>query len=80
MAKSETSQTYGSSDLWLCAYLKSQGMKLTGTEREGRRCVFLFEDRADRERLVLDFFNKGVVEVNSYRHALDDLKSLVCNF
>lgn len=79
MSQTSAAKVYASSDLWLCAYLKACGMKLTGTEREGRRCVFLFEDRADRERLILDFYNRGVVEVNAYRHALDDLKSLVYN-
>ena len=79
MVEKLAGRTYGTSDIWLAAYLKAKGMTLTGTEREGRRCVFLFEDRADREPLVFEFVNKGVVEIAPYRHALDDLKAVVYN-
>lgn len=79
MAEQSVSRTYATSDIWLAAYLKAKGMTLSGTEREGRRCVFLFEDRPDREHLVLDFVNRGVVEIAPYRHALDDLKAVVYN-
>ena len=79
MTEKLVGRTYGTSDIWLAAYLKAHGFKLVGTEREGRRCVFLFEDRVDREKLVADFFNAGLVELTSLRHALDDLKSVVYN-
>ena len=78
MAEQSVGRTYGTSNIWLAAFLKAKGMKLTGTEREGRRCVFLFEDRPDREQLVLEFSNNTFV--NAYRHALDDLKSLIYNY
>jgi hypothetical protein len=79
MSQASGSRTYGTSDIWLAAYLKAKGLRLVGTEREGRRCCFLFEDRPDREHLVLDFVNQGVVEIAPYRHALDDLKAIVYN-
>ena len=79
MTEKLAGRTYASSDIWLCAFLKAKGLRLVGTEREGRRCVFLFEDRPDREQLLFDFVNQGLVEIAPYRHALDDLKAVVYN-
>lgn len=79
MTEKSAGRTYGTSDIWLAAYLKAKGLRLVGSEREGRRCTFLFDDRPDREQLLLDFVNQGVVEIAPYRHALDDLKAVVYN-
>ena len=78
MAEKSMGRTYGTSDIWLAAFLKAKNVKLTGTEREGRRCIFLFEDRPDREQLLLEYSNNTFI--NTYRHSLDDLKSLVYNY
>ena len=79
MAEKLADRIYGTSDIWLAAYLKAKGLRLVGAEREGRRCRFVFSDRPDREQLLFDFVNQGVVQVAPYRHALDDLKAIVYN-
>jgi len=71
---------YGTSDLYLAAYLKSKGMGIMDREVEGRRITFLFEDTPEREKLVRDFFNNGTVSVADYVHALQDVKSVVFNY
>jgi len=72
-------KTYSSSDLYLCAYLKSQGFKLVDLIRDGRRTTFVFEDKPDRDQIIKSFYNDGTVEVNSFVHALQDLKAGVFN-
>ena len=71
---------YATNDLYLASFLKAQGLKLVGTEREGRRVSFVFEDRPDRKSAVSAFYNDGVVRVNDFTHALQDLKAVVYNW
>ena len=70
---------YPVSDFYLAAYLKAKGMKLVDIMREGRRVTFVFEDREDRQTLTRDFYNDGVVQVNPFIHAIQDLKSIIYN-
>ena len=71
---------YETSDLYLASYLKARGLLLVRTERQGSRVVFTFEDRADRQDLVLSFYNDGMVHVNAFTHAIQDLKAVVYNW
>lgn len=73
-------KTYASTDLYLCCFLKAKGMKLTNVERDGRRNTFIFEDRTDREELIKKFYNDGIVKVNDFKNAIQDLKSVIYNF
>ena len=70
---------YPVSDFYLAAYLKAKNMKLMDIAREGRRVTFIFEDREDRSTLVKDFYNDGMVQVNPFIHAIQDLKSIIYN-
>ena len=70
---------YSSNDFYLSAWLKAKGLRLLGTEKDGRRATFLFEDSTDRRRLVLDFYNDGDVKVNAFKNAIQDLKAIVYN-
>jgi hypothetical protein len=70
---------FESSDLHLCAYLKTCGMKVLDARRDARRVIFVFEDREDRRSLVTAFFNDAQVAVNAYKNALADLKSMIYN-
>jgi hypothetical protein len=75
-----TGVTYATSDFYLAAYLKAQGMMLEDTQREGRRTIFVFADRGDRPSLVRGFYNDGAVRVNAFTHAIQDLKAVVYNW
>lgn len=43
-AAGKKGNSYRTSDLYYAAYLKVAGVKFTGTEREGGRVFFLFEE------------------------------------
>jgi hypothetical protein len=73
------SDTYHTTDLYLGAYLKACGLALLGRRLDGRRVTFIFEDHPRRERLILEFYGNGVVRVNDFIHALQDLKAAVYN-
>ncbi len=71
---------YATSDFYLAAYLKAQGLRLHEAQREGRRTVFVFEDSNDRRALVRGFYNDGSVRVNAFTHAIQDLKAVIYNW
>jgi hypothetical protein len=76
----EDNKTFQSSDFWLSSFLKAKGLKLIKIKKEGKRSVFIFEDRADREELIREFYNNGLVAVGNFKTAVQDLKSLIHNF
>ena len=71
--------TYQTSDLYLSAYLKAKGLKLINTSKCGGKSTFVFADREDRESLIQDFFNDGLVNITAFKNALQDLKTLLYN-
>lgn len=71
--------TYETSDLYLSAYLKAKGMHLEGKKRQGAKFVFIFSDNLEREKLIEEFFNDGLVGITSFKNALQDLKTMVFN-
>lgn len=71
--------TYLTSDLYLSAFLKSQGLKLLDKKTEGRKVTFIFQDRNDREDLIRQFFNGGLVNITVFKSAIQDLKTMVFN-
>ena len=73
-------ESYATSDFYLACFLKASGMNLSDAEREGRRTVFVFEDRSDRPELLRAFYNDGQVEVNAFTHAIQDLKAVIYNW
>ncbi|MEW6536423.1 MAG: DUF5659 domain-containing protein [Candidatus Auribacterota bacterium] len=70
---------YETSDLYLSAFLKCKGMRLKGKRQTIKRCIFVFQDRSDRQNLISEFFNNGVINVTDYKNALQDLKIMVFN-
>lgn len=79
MTKMKENKTYASTDFYLSAYLKAKGLKLLNVERDGRRAIFIFEDRRDRKELIRSFYNNGVVEINAFKNAIQDLKAATYN-
>ena len=71
---------YVTTDLYLASFLKARGFRLVETEREGRRVAFVFEDREDRKSAIREFYDDGLVRVNDFKHAIQDLKAAVYNW
>lgn len=79
VSQQKKSQTYSTSDIYLSAFLKAKGMRLQDKRRVGSKCHFIFQDRQDRELLIQDFFNDGLVSITAFKNALQDLKTMVFN-
>lgn len=73
------SSKYATNDFYLAAFLKAKNLKLLSTEREGRRTTFFFEHKSNLEDLILSFYNNGLVEVNAFKNAIQDLKAIIYN-
>lgn len=76
---SDQTKTYGTTDLYVGAFLKAKGVKLIDIDKAGRRITFLFEDSDKARALIKEFYNDGVVKINDFQHALKDLKSITYN-
>ena len=70
---------FSTSDLYLAAFLKAKGLKLIDKKTEGKKVFFIFEDRKDREDLVRQFFNDGLVNITAFKSAIQDLKTMIFN-
>lgn len=79
MNKIMRTKTYALTDFYLSAYLKAKGLKLLDVERNGRRATFIFEDRNDRKELIKSFYNNGMVQINAFKNAIQDLKAATFN-
>jgi len=49
---------YKTSDLYFAAYLKTLGMELLKTERDGRKVIFVFEKKSSFKDLKREYFNR----------------------
>jgi len=75
---SEAADVFETTDFYLACYLRCDGFRLVGMRRDGARSVFRFEDRTDREAVMLAFFNnEGRVRPLAYSAAIRDLKALI---
>ncbi len=76
----DAGEVFETTDFYLACYLRCDGFRLAGLRRAGPRTVFRFEDRGDREAVVLAFFNNEVnVRPLAYSAVIKDLKTLIHN-
>jgi len=66
--------------LYLAAYLKAKGLKLIDKKRGDNKISFIFEDRQDRENLIREFFNDGMIGIAAFKNAIQDLKTVIYNW
>lgn len=65
------------SDLYYSAFLKTAGVPMLGTEREGSKVFFIFEDAGTLDELKRDYFNrKAKVDALSYADEIKAMKAL----
>lgn len=71
---------FGTADLYLASTLHSLGFKIDGVKTEGKKLLFLFIDRNDREEIIRQFYN-GDLQVNALKFvdSIRNLKSLTFN-
>ena len=70
---------FNTQDIWLSAFLKAKGLRLTRIGGESRRAIFIFEDIKEREELVKEFYNNALVGITTLKNAMTDLKSAIFN-
>jgi len=69
---------YEISDFYLCAFLLTKGYKILSTKQDGRRTVFVLEDRSGLENEIKAFFNhEAKVEAISFKNSIQDLRTLL---
>ncbi len=78
-AKRGDHMIFETTDLYLGCFLKSRGLRLLRARRDGRRSIFEFQDDEYRAKLVEEFYNDGVVRVNDFKNAMQDLKGIIYN-
>ncbi len=67
-------------DFYLACFLRCTGYALLGLRAEGRRKVFVFEDRPGREADVLSFFgDQTTVPPLAFSTIIKDMKALLHN-
>jgi len=75
----EKKNGYRTSDLYYAAYLKVAGVKLSGTQRDGARVYFLFEegDGSDLRELRDQYYNRtSKVAALTYADEIKVMKAL----
>jgi hypothetical protein len=72
-------EVFETSDLYLAAFLETQGFQLLEVRREpdSRRCVFVFCDRRDREEMIASYWADVPVRARSFVAACKELKQRV---
>ena len=69
---------FETADFYLACFLRCIGYDLTGLRRDGRRAVFVFQDRPERQSDLMAFFgNKVQVKPLHFVSAIKDMKALL---
>lgn len=75
----EQEQKYTTSDLYLGAYLKYKGFKMS-VEKQRNKAVFVFEKTEELQKEVNDYLNEsGFCEPLLYTNSIKNLKNLLYN-
>jgi len=69
--------TYKSADLYLSAFLKTQGAILQNTTKENGKVFFAFQDDGGIQSLVNQYFNDAPVPVLQFKASLGTLRSII---
>lgn len=72
------SSTYRLKDMYLAAYLFSQGIELKGVERAGKTCWFVFADKSTCEKMAnLYWSDQAEAKIKSFVEAIRSLKDII---
>ena len=70
-------KNFCTSDLVLSALLKVNDFKLLRLDRDGKKSVFVFEEKEERPEIVMRFINRAMtVEPIRFMEEIRNLKSL----
>ncbi len=67
-------------DFYLACFLRCSGYELQGLRSEGRRKVFIFQDRASRREDVMAFYGDATtIRPLAFAATIKDMKGLLHN-
>ena len=70
--------TYRLKDMYLAAYIYSQGVELKGIERLGKTCWFIYADKGLCEKLAsLYWSDQAEAKIKSFVEAIRSLKDII---
>ena len=72
-----TNASYKTPDLYLSAYLKSNGIILQGIDKENSKVFFIFRNDGNIQNLINKYFNDGLVPVLQFKASLGVLRSII---
>jgi len=74
----QTNNLYSTKDLYTASFLYAKGIKLNSTDKQGKVCWFVFEDKTHCERLIQSYLAKTeMVVAKDFTDAVRTLKDLV---
>ena len=71
---------YITTDFWLASFLKAKKVRIFDIRKNQGRSTFVFEGHDEIKELVRDFYNDGTIGVNTFKNAVQDMKSLIHNY
>ena len=79
-ARAAQGRPFETRDFYLACFLRCTGYALLELRAEGRRKVFVFEDRPGREADILSFFgDQTTVPPLAFSSTIKDMKALLHN-
>lgn len=77
---STPAERFETTDFYLACFLRSVGYEILLMQRQGRRSVFVFRDRPERQADMMAFYNnEGSVRPLEFVRVIKDMKALVHN-
>ncbi len=74
----QASNFYSTKDLYTASFLYAKGIKLNSTDKQGKICWFVFENKELCERLIQSYLAKTeMVVAKDFSDAVRTLKDLV---
>lgn len=71
---------YETPDLYLSAFLKTNGVILQSINRKNGKVFFIFQNKGNIQDLINQYFNDSSVGVLTYKAALRDLRSIIFDY
>lgn len=72
---------FETTDLPLVAVLRLQGFTIKDIRRDGKRAIFILEDKPKRQEIVRNFYNDAIsISPLKFWNSVTDVKALIYNY
>ena len=73
----DSKKIYETSDLWIAAFLRTQGVKLKSTTNRFGKYYFIFSDLVQCEKLVSQYFQGALVPAIELKNSINYFKDRI---